>query len=374
VSVFSCCCDWGFEIVQAVGIQDWYLSEVGATPRLEKLIQSSGLTTGTSAFANAGRVAQVGDLAGTPYFYVVLVSGTPQILRYEYGGTLNWTHTGTGMASGNAGWLNPNASERMSLDASGNSYLCGWVTATGVVRVNKVDSSGSQVWSVDITPTVGFVYQASSIAVDASGNIAICGRSLASGSDFSELILYLDSSGTEVWRYEPATAVGNQTTSLPNKILFDDSGNLHILYSATTGQTEYASYDSSGSLRFAKTFGYINRATTQFADIEVFGSFLYTARQDSATKDVILTRRSDSTLSTTDWTVTIPYTETILTACRIAVDSSGNLFAIHTGFTSPNFFGYYTKRAAATGADLFSAVTNGISQPLVPPGKPPIFI
>lgn len=363
MSRFSCCCDWGFDFLYPRPATVWYLSQSdGTTPRLLKLDRSTGIGTEDSAFADAGLIACMSEIGGVQSFYAV--SGN-KILKYDFNGLLDWTYTATGMSK----WVGTgnDAKDSICADASGNTYICGHnAVADAEARVDKVDSSGTQVWSATAIPPAGRDYTGRAVAVDASGNVVVVGQDNSNNL----LVSYFNSAGVEQWTLDAA----DSTPAInPHKVTFDSSGNIYIVI--FSGTVDLLSYDSSGTLRFSKPNGYIFTAPNRTIDIKVFDGKLYTSHSTSAPKEIVLSRRSDASLSTLDWSVAIPWTESsVIAHPRIAVSANGNLYACWTTFTSPNRFGYHTKRLGSDGSEVFLETAIGNHQPLVPPGDPPAFI
>lgn len=363
---FSGCCDWGTDLIGRTVPTRWYIGQrSGATDRLGAYSESDGTLLDTSAFSNADLVFKLGELSGVTYFYSLeyVNINSMHVRRHQYDGTLDWTYSPSGGSivveltyyQGNA----------IDVDLSGNVYLGFSDQSTDrKLRVDKIDSSGSQSWSTTITPSSGQDYKGRAVAVDSSGNVVAAGKlEPATGS----VISYLNSSGTAQWTITP-------TPRTPQKVVFDASGNIYVAY--LDGSVDLESYDSSGTLRYSKAQGYIrSSALIQQSDIVAYDGYLFTAVSDGS--DVILTRRSGSSFSTTDWTATIAKTRnSVSISPRIAVDSDGNLFASWTEFTSPDFYGYFTKRNGSDGSEIFSGDSGTVLglQSLVTPGNPPIFI
>lgn len=353
------CCGYGFELFVAEQLLDWYLSRGHTDPTsdIEKIEQASGASLATPAWNDAQFARAVGRLSGVDYFYVYIANaGTgnpPHIKKYDINGNLSWDYTATGMLHfqfAGAGTSNYN---RVAVDNDGYSYITGTtndaILANRKTIVQKVNPSGSQVWSTTLN-NPGSSTGGVGITVDRSGNVGITGGAIGA---------YLNSSGVEQWKL----IIGNGF-----KVAFDSSGNVYFLRQVTSAPfaTEVRTYTSAGSLRFTKS--------GTWGDMEIFSSRLYGSSVDTTNKKVILSRYSGSSLGTTDWEVQISYTESQLLNLNIGVDGRGNLYASWTAFTSPNRFSYFTRRAAASGAEHYSGTSGvALNLPLIPPGRPPNF-
>lgn len=353
----TCCCSYGFPVFFAAA--DWYLSQgrpMGEVQRLEKLGQLNGVFRNASLFEDAPRIQAMATLSGTHYFFAYL---SPQsIKKYDFDGNLIWTYAADAGVTNSVPGGVANGSHRIHVDAEGNVYLVAVTGSAGSRKmvVNKINSDGTELWSKEVERHSGSGdYWGLSVAVDRDGNVAAVG---------SAGVTYFDSDGNQQW----------SATQHGYKICFDSGGNVYIL--SNTDPPSVWSYDSAGNDRFSLSLPGTNQV--RFADIEIFDSRLYYGTYNSLTKKFIFCRRSGESLGTEDWSVEVPYTDTGVGSIflpRIAVDGEGNLYAAFTTVTSPNRFGRFTRRSASDGGEQYLEARGfDCITPLVPPGRPPLFM
>jgi len=151
--------------------------------------------------------------------------------------------------------------QSIAVDASGNAYVTGysWGIAgqsSDYVTI-KYNSSGVQQWIQIYNGTINSNDEATSIAVDAFGNVYVTGSSKGTGYDYATI--KYNSSGVQQWvqRYSNTGNNNDNATSL----IIDVSGNVYVTGSSVglgTGN-DYATikYNSSGVQQWVQRYNNI---------------------------------------------------------------------------------------------------------------------
>lgn len=151
----------------------------------------------------------------------------------------------------------------MEMDAFGNIYVTGH-TYSGAETTNdyvtiKYDASGNELWTRTYSGPrpYGFDYPVA-IAVDASGNAYVTGKSPGIGTNQDIATIKYDTNGNELWvrRYSGAGSDSNEYVS---GIAVDSAGNVFITGKTNADiQTLYdfvtIKYDSNGNELWVKTY------------------------------------------------------------------------------------------------------------------------
>jgi hypothetical protein len=246
----------GISNLTSAGGDDVFVSKLNSS---ENFVWAKSLGGGNYDAANAVFVDASGNVYVAGYF-----EGTAD---FDPGvGTVNLTSAGgtDGFvskldSSGNFVWaksfggVGTDIANAVAVDASGNVYTTGYFHGTadfdpgvGISNltsaggadgfVSKLDSSGNFVWAKSFDGTGTDI--ASSVAVDASGNVFTTGRflgtvdfdrgagtaNLTSAGSLDAFVLKLNSSGNFVW----AKSVGGVGHDVANAVAVDASGNVYV--------------------------------------------------------------------------------------------------------------------------------------------------
>jgi len=192
------------------------------------------------------------DGSGNVYLcgYTGVSSGDFQIAKYNAFGTIEWQRRlgGTGGADEEEG-------RGIAVDSSGNVYVCGWSNASGNpdFQIAKYNTSGVIQWQRRLGGAFTDEY-GSSIAVDGSGNVYVCGEGRASGVSAEFQMAKYDTSGVIQWQRR----LGSTSSDVANSVAVDISGNVYVCgFSMASGNPDIqlAKYNTSGGIQWQRRLG-----------------------------------------------------------------------------------------------------------------------
>ncbi len=118
--------------------------------------------------------------------------------------------------------------EKMVCDNAGNSYLTGYINKTDEDFITiKYNNNGIKLWTATYNSSNDSTDRATDIAVDASGNVYVTGRSIDGGTPNDYLTIKYNSAGVAQWtaRFNGA---GPYEYFSDNLIALDELGNIYV--------------------------------------------------------------------------------------------------------------------------------------------------
>lgn len=213
--------------------------------------------------------------------------------------------------------------ESVTSDSSDNIIFAG--TQGGKAWNVKLDKDGDVQWQKTLSSTYG--YQIRGIVCDSTDSYITVGYSPNTTSTYDGgNVFKRDSSGTVSWqRILEHTVNSDQFTS----IAVDSSDNVYICGTSSNGATaapdlHYAKYNSSGTIQYQRTLRDTNRVEGQGISVDSSGN-VYTLATfyNGSYYDLIVAQHNSSAVNV--WQYDIGYTIQNL-AYHQAVDSSGNTY------------------------------------------------
>jgi uncharacterized delta-60 repeat protein len=225
----------------------------------------------------------------------------------------------------------------VAIDASGNVYVCGTgkgATNTFDYVTIKYNSTGSQQWVSYFNGTGGGYDDCRAIAVDPSGNVIVTGWSFTSGGNYDAVTVKYNSAGVQQWAasYDGPGAQDDEG----NDVCTDASGNIFVAGAAYNTSTDFVTiaYNSAGTQIFTpkryNNTGGIDQGKKIAVDAS--GGIYITGQSESANGFDIVTRKYNAA-------GTVLWTNAYNNAARngddfpkdMIINSSGDVFV--TGYT-----------------------------------------
>ena len=173
-------------------------------------------------------------------------------IKYDVNGNQMWVRNYDRGASGN------DEGTSIALDPSGNVYVTGYSTGAttgGDAMTIKYDNAGTQQWVVFYDATNN-QDEARSISVDASGNSYICGYSSDSLYYFNTLTICYNTSGVQQWVQSYDGPIGGNDELLD--LVIDASSNVYVAGNSEQDTMDYdfitIKYNSAGVQQWLMTY------------------------------------------------------------------------------------------------------------------------
>lgn len=218
-------------------------------------------------------------------------------------------------------------SNGITVDSSGNIYVCGYLVAAGSADffVTKFNSVGVLQWGRLIPDNPGLADAAYSVKVDNSGNVFACGTINNDSSVKTAFLVKTDANGSVSWK---KTLTG---TSEARSLYLDSSGNVYLSGLANISGVNkmiIAKFDSTGVLQWTRSLGSAAAAQSNGLVIDSLGNIYICGFSGSPSAAVVAKYDSSGTLL---WQRQISGANSA-TYTGIAIDSSDNVY----------LSGYYT--------------------------------
>ena len=284
---------------------------------------------GTSNLSDGGNDIAV-DLSGN--LFVAGASdntGTQKdglVIKYTTSGTQTWgkNFNGTGDNSDNV--------NKIVVDASGNSYLAGYTYNASSERdllVVKINPIGDTLWTRKYNGSSNNSDEAIDIFVDATGNVIITGYCKESVSGYNFITSKYDPTGTLLWstQYNNILVNGYDKAS---SLTVDAAGNIYVTgysYGTAIGNEDFVTikYNSAGIQLWATRYNGTGNGTDIPVQIEINGTDSYiTGESFNGTGDQIVTIKYNSS-GIQQWAAI--YSNALIDKpSALSVDAIGNTF------------------------------------------------
>jgi hypothetical protein len=259
----------------------------------------------------------------------------------------------------------------IAVDSSGNVYVTGWTYDRGSCYdyvTAKYDSGGKQLWVARYNGPGNDYDIAIAIDVDASGNVYVTGGSYGIGTYYDYATVKYDTDGNQLWekRYN---GPGNER-DIATAIAVDASGNVYVTGKSRASEIDWdyatVKYDTDGNQLWVKRYsgpGNSNDTASAIA-IDVSGNVYvtgvsvgsgtdddYATVKYNANGDELWVARYNGPGNGAD------------EASAIAVDSSGNIYVTGESCGVETDSDYATVKYDPNGDELWVARYNGPGPP-----------
>jgi len=320
----------------------------------------SGLAPGIDranaiAVDGAGNVYVTGGSSGSPF------SADYFTIKYNTAGNQLWTARYNGPSQGD------DIATALAVDAAGNVYVTGFSYGAGTsgdYTTLKYNSSGVQQWAARYNGPVNGPDLASSLAVDAAGNVYVTGASFGAGAGFDYATVKYNSAGAQQWvaRYNGPANLDDQAS----RIALSGAGNIYI-----AGQSENADmtfdyatikYNAAGVQQWIARYDGPANSNDEGAALAVDGA-----------ENVYVTGGSESASTSSDY-ATIKYNSAGTqqwvarydgpdndsdAATALTLDGAGNVYVTGTSSGSGTGDDYATIKYNTAGVEQWVARYNG---------------
>ena len=298
---------------------------------------------GSSDYARALAVDDAGNVyvtgrsygSGTDYDYATV--------KYDPDGNELWVQRYNGPVNSN------DYAYALAVDASGNVYVTGYSYGFGMQNdyaTVKYDNDGNELWVRRYNGTGNDDDYAKAIAVDASGNVYVTGQSYGDGTSYDYATVKYDTDGNEIWvaRYDGVSS------DYAYALAVDASGNVYVTGKSYGSGTNYdyvtVKYDPDGNQLWVQRYNGTGNDddTAEAIAVDASGNVYVTGysygggtwydyatvKYDSLDGNELWVIRYDGPVSGDD------------RAYAIAVDSSGNVYVTGESYGSGTGLDYAT--------------------------------
>lgn len=238
----------------------------------------------------------------------------------------------------------------MAVDASGNVYVTGCSTGVGTgfdYATIKYNSNGVQQWVQRYNGSGNGSDVATSIAVDGSGNVYVTGYSMGSGTGYDYATIKYNTNGIQQW-----VSIYNDPTNSYDEAVSIKVDGLENVYVTGTSQDQLnqtviatVKYNSSGVQQWVERYnGYIGVAVGLVVD--GIGNAFITGDNFLSTGKFVTVKYNSSGIQ--QWTAIYPDPGNNEYASGIAIDGSGNIYVC--GYYYSGGYHYATIKYNQSGA------------------------
>lgn len=285
-------------------------------------------------------------------------------IKYNSDGVQQW------VARYNGPGNSIDVAQAIAIDVTGNVYVTGYSRGSGTgddYATIKYNSSGMQQWAVRYNGPWNFVDLAYSIAVDESGNVYVTGYSYGNAPSSDYLTIKYNTSGVIQWeaRYD-AAGHSDQASSLA----IDETGNVYVTgysFSSILGHADYATikYNSAGVQQWVARYNGPADLGDQARQLILDGEGNIYVTGFSATPDTMYDYATVkyNSLGVQQWAARYNGPDNLIDlASSIAVDNIGNAYVTGSSATEPNPVSNYdcaTVKYSPTGVQEWVARYDG---------------
>lgn len=247
------------------------------------------------------------------------------LVKYNTSGTLGWARSIVGGSN--------TLFYGLTLDSSGNIYITGthfkFGSTTQEILLLKFDSAGNLLWQRGLFQ-LNQDYAIRGITVDSSGDIYICGTTPTSGM----LLVKNSSSGSLLWQQQLSGAGTDHGYSVST----DSSGNVYVCGETSSqgaGVQDFliAKFNTNGSLQWQRTLGGTNSDRAYGITVDTNDDLFVIG---TSVNDILLTKlpNDGSPVGTYG---SIIYSSSLLTSTSSGLSSySPNISISGASYTEPN--------------------------------------